>query len=196
MTGEFIYKYVFVIVCILMDRQSILQKYEYKVESETRLQHDKDEWADDTTEIIAEFDQKRKKILERFFSKLKRHEQLLDLIKDGCEKAKNNSDSQNFEIVVHYYESAFNIEKNRFAQVLEYELSNVSLFYDDFCIFCTDSNWGVLGNSAGCKSRDKQLQLFKKMLTFFHQWGKMFSQHVFYDGGAHQSYVFYPDGDM
>ena len=196
MTGEFIYKYVFGIVCILMDRQSILEKYKYNVESETRLQHDKDEWADETTEIIAEFDQKRKKILERFFSKLKRHEQLLDRIKDDCEKAKNNSDSQNFEIVVHYYESAFNIERNRFAQVFEYELSNVSSVQDDFNIFFTDSRWGVLGNSAGLKSRDKQSQLLNRMISFFSQWVKLFSQHVFYDGGAHQSYVFYPDGDM
>ena len=179
-----------------MDRQSILQKYEYKEDFETRLQCDKDRWADDTTEIIAEFDQKRKKKLERFFSKLQRHEQLLDRIKDGCEKAKNNSDSQKFEIFVRYYESAFTIEKNRFAQVFQSEMMNASSFQDDFNIFFTDSRWGVLGNSAGLKSRDKQSQLLNRMISFFSQWVKLFSQHVFYDGGAHQSYVFYPDGDM
>jgi len=73
---------------------------------------------------------------------------------------------------------------------------NASSFQDDFNIFFTDSRWGVLGNSAGLKSRDKQLQLFNRMISFFSQWVKLFSQHNFYDGGAHQSYVFYPDGDM
>jgi len=179
-----------------MDRQSILQKYEYKEDVETRLQCAKDTWADDTTEIIAKFDQERKKILERFFSKLQRHEQLLDRIKDGCEKAQNKSDSQNFDIVVHYYESAFNIEKNRFAQVFQSEMTNASSFRDDFNVFFTDSRWRALGNSAGLKSCNKQLQLMNRMISFFSQWLKLFSQHEFFDSDAHESYVFYPDAYM
>ena len=75
-----------------MDLQSILQKYEYDVESETELQHDKDIWAVQTPIKIAEIDETRKKILQRFFSRLQRHEQLLDLIKDGCEKAQKESE--------------------------------------------------------------------------------------------------------
>ena len=179
-----------------MDRKSILEKYKYNVESENRLQVDKDKWADDTTKTIAEIDQKRKQILEKFFSKLQRHEQLLDRIKDGCEKAQNNSDSQNFEIVVHYYESAFNIEKKRFAQVFQYEIMNASSFYDDFTILFTDSRWSVLGNSAGLKSLYKQVELCNKMSSFFSLWYKLFLQHDFYDADAHQKYIFYPDADM
>jgi len=179
-----------------MDRQSILQKYEYKVDFETQLQDDKDFWAVSSQKRIAEIDQIRKQMLETFFSKLQRHEKLLYDIKDGCEKAQNKPDLQKFELFVCYYESAFNVEKTRFYQVFQDEMEDVSKFYQESNLFLKDSEWAVYGNSAGLKSRDKQSRLCDKMRDFISLWYKLFLQHDFYDADAHQKYIFYPDADM
>jgi len=179
-----------------MDIQSILEKYKYNVESETQLQVDKDFWADESKEELAEIDKTRKQILERFFSRLQRHEELLDLIKDGCEKAQKelerdgkNSCLHIFDRFEDYYESAFNIEKSRFAEVFQSELINLSSRYHEFKGFLTSSDWDNFGSSAGLKSRDKQSKLCDRMVICFFQWHELFLQHKFYDAGAHRRYV-------
>jgi len=179
-----------------MDRQSILQKYEYDEEFEIEIENYKEAWAVKITENIAQMKKIRKQTLERFFHKLQRHEIKLNCIKDDCDKAKKSSDLQKFEIFVDYYESAFNVEKSRFSQVFKSEIMNVSKYYNGFEEFLTDSEWSIYGNSAELKSRDKQLQLCRQMMHFFSRWHEMFLQHEFYDAGAHRMSVFYPDADM
>ena len=183
-------------VCILLDKQSILQNYIYDIPYEKKLQDDKDTWADNYPIQIADIDTCRKKLLQRFFSKLQRHEELLDNIKAGCKNAEEESDRicknpdfPKFLDFVDYYECVFYLEKSRFSEVFTSEIINFSLHYKDFNEYLKRSFWEICGDSAALSSRDKLSKLCDIMMMSIFKWRELFLQHEFFDAGAHQKHV-------
>jgi hypothetical protein len=185
-----------------MELQSILSEYKYDINTETMLQKAKDSWAVSSKLEIEKIEKTRQLILERFFSKLQRHEQILYSMIDTCKNAQKKlelsgrrSDSDAYGNFCDNHEIAFNVEKARFNEVFIYELNMASLQNNTFNKFLTDSKWDTLGNSNDLRNRNKQLGLLKFMMTCFSDWYKLFLSHQFYDAGFHRKYISYTDDD-